>query len=141
MRSTLQQLTELAQKLAALAKAAGDALPKDPPPMAVDDKAGKANFVTEYDRKTQEFLETGCHALVPDAVFVGEESFETGGELPKVSKVLSSIPSTAPPISSAATAAVRCPSGIWRTASRWWAWCITRGRASASPPSKAAVHF
>ena len=90
MRSTLQQLTQLAEQLAALAKAAGDALPKDPPPMAVDDKAGKANFVTEYDRKTQEFLEAGCHALVPDAVFVGEESFETGGELPKVSALAKS---------------------------------------------------
>lgn len=90
MRSTLQQLTELAQKLEALAKAAGDALPKDPPPMAVDDKAGKANFVTEYDRKTQEFLEAACQKLVPDAVFVGEESFETGGELPKVSALAKS---------------------------------------------------
>lgn len=85
MRSTMQELNTLARQLAALAKTAGDALPKDPPPMAVDDKAGKANFVTEYDRKTQEFLERECRALVPDAFFVGEESFETGGELPAVS--------------------------------------------------------
>lgn len=90
MRSTLQELNHLVEKLAALARKAGDALPKDPPPMAVDDKAGKANFVTEYDRRTQLFLEERCRALVPDAVFVGEESFETGGELPQVSKLAKS---------------------------------------------------
>ncbi len=85
MRSDPQELKVLAAALETLARAAGDALPKDPPPMAVDDKAGKANFVTEYDRRTQEFLEKECRALVPDAFFVGEESFETGGELPSVS--------------------------------------------------------
>lgn len=85
MRSAPEELKTLAAALEALARAAGDALPLTPPPMAVDDKAGKANFVTEYDRKTQDFLEKECRALVPDAFFVGEESFETGGELPAAS--------------------------------------------------------
>lgn len=85
MRSAPEELKKLAAALEALARAAGDALPKDPPAMAVDDKAGKANFVTEYDRRTQEFLEKECRALVPDAFFVGEESYETGSELPPVS--------------------------------------------------------
>ncbi len=73
---------KLLAALADLAKRAGRALPLTPPAMAADDKAGKANYVTEYDRRTQEFLFAGCLALVPDAVLIGEESYETGGTLP-----------------------------------------------------------
>lgn len=36
-------------------------------------KAGHANFVTEYDKKVQEFLQAELMKIVPDAVFVGEE--------------------------------------------------------------------
>ncbi len=36
-------------------------------------KVGHANFVTEYDKKVQEFLQKELMKIVPDAVFVGEE--------------------------------------------------------------------
>ncbi len=41
--------------------------------LQVDAKAGRANFVTEYDRKVQERLRTGLLALIPNAHFIGEE--------------------------------------------------------------------
>lgn len=36
-------------------------------------KEGYANFVTEYDRKVQEFLFTKLHGLLPEANFLAEE--------------------------------------------------------------------
>lgn len=39
----------------------------------IHQKAGKGNFVTEYDSKVQEKLKTRLLALVPEAVFMGEE--------------------------------------------------------------------
>lgn len=39
----------------------------------VDEKEGHANFVTVYDKRIQEELKKRLLALVPDAVFVGEE--------------------------------------------------------------------
>ncbi len=39
----------------------------------VDEKSGRANFVTTYDKAVQEALEQKLMAIVPDAVFVGEE--------------------------------------------------------------------
>lgn len=39
----------------------------------VDEKEGHANFVTAYDKRVQEELKKRLLALVPDAVFVGEE--------------------------------------------------------------------
>ena len=39
----------------------------------VDSKGGRANFVTEYDKKVQEQLRTGLLDLMPDAHFIGEE--------------------------------------------------------------------
>lgn len=50
--------------------------------LEIDDKAGKANYVTQYDKQTQDFLLAGCKKLVPDAVLIGEESFGTGERLP-----------------------------------------------------------
>lgn len=41
--------------------------------IAIDSKAGPANFVTEYDKKVQDLLEEKLTELVPDAKFVGEE--------------------------------------------------------------------
>jgi len=41
--------------------------------IAIDSKAGPANFVTEYDKKVQDLLEEKLTAIVPDARFVGEE--------------------------------------------------------------------
>lgn len=39
----------------------------------VDSKSGKANFVTEYDKKVQEKLREGLKKIIPDAMFMGEE--------------------------------------------------------------------
>lgn len=39
----------------------------------VDEKSGRANFVTAYDKKVQEILRAGLLEIVPDAGFVGEE--------------------------------------------------------------------
>ena len=41
--------------------------------MRIDTKGGRANFVTEYDRKVQERLRTGLLELMPDVHFIGEE--------------------------------------------------------------------
>jgi len=41
--------------------------------LLVDSKSGRANFVTEYDKKVQEVLKDGLSEIVPDAVFIGEE--------------------------------------------------------------------
>jgi len=39
----------------------------------IDEKAGHANFVTEYDKKVQAELQKKLLAILPEAVFVGEE--------------------------------------------------------------------
>lgn len=39
----------------------------------IDEKAGHANFVTIYDKKVQSELQTKLLAILPEAVFVGEE--------------------------------------------------------------------
>lgn len=39
----------------------------------IDEKAGHANFVTMYDKKVQSELQTKLLAILPEAVFVGEE--------------------------------------------------------------------
>ena len=39
----------------------------------IDSKGGRANFVTEYDKKVQERLRTRLLELMPDAHFIGEE--------------------------------------------------------------------
>ena len=41
--------------------------------MVVDEKEGKANFVTDYDRRVQEEAERCLGEVFPEAVFVGEE--------------------------------------------------------------------
>lgn len=40
---------------------------------AVDEKAGKANFVTKYDKKVQEAIKEKLLHILPEAAFVGEE--------------------------------------------------------------------
>ena len=40
---------------------------------ATDKKSGHANFVTEYDKKVQEFLFEKLADVLPEASFVGEE--------------------------------------------------------------------
>ncbi len=39
----------------------------------VHEKAGKANFVTKYDKKVQEAIRKKLLNILPEAVFVGEE--------------------------------------------------------------------
>lgn len=39
----------------------------------IDEKAGHANFVTEYDKKIQRILKERFFQILPEAVFVGEE--------------------------------------------------------------------
>lgn len=39
----------------------------------VEEKTGHANFVTEYDKKVQEFLRKELNRAMPEAAFVGEE--------------------------------------------------------------------
>ena len=39
-------------------------------------KSGHQNFVTEYDKKVQVFLEEQLHKLLPEAAFFGEEDEE-----------------------------------------------------------------
>ncbi|MCQ2534630.1 MAG: inositol monophosphatase [Clostridia bacterium] len=41
--------------------------------IAIDEKTGRANFVTEYDRMVQDKLNQGLSEIVNDALFVGEE--------------------------------------------------------------------
>ena len=50
---------------------------KENSPHEVSNKTGRANFVTEWDVKIQQFLISGLSALYPDATFFGEE--ETAG--------------------------------------------------------------
>lgn len=40
---------------------------------SVTEKEGSANFVTEYDKRTQEYLFENLGKIFPDAVFIGEE--------------------------------------------------------------------
>ena len=41
--------------------------------LRIDTKDGRANFVTEYDKKVQERLQAGLLELIPNAHFIGEE--------------------------------------------------------------------
>jgi len=46
------------------------------PESVTSDKDGHANFVTAYDKKSQQFLEGKLRELLPEANFVGEENGE-----------------------------------------------------------------
>lgn len=48
----------------------------------IEVKGGKANFVTAFDKKVQDFLFAKLKGILPDAVFIGEEE-ETHKELPE----------------------------------------------------------
>ena len=61
--------------------------------ISIDAKCGRANFVTDYDKKVQNALQSGLSEIVPDAHFIGEEG--SGRNIPKSASILSSIPSTA----------------------------------------------
>lgn len=42
--------------------------------LTVDEKEGKANFVTTYDKKIESILKKDLLSILPDAKFIGEES-------------------------------------------------------------------
>lgn len=45
--------------------------------IGIKDKAGKANFVTEYDCKVQDFIQEKLASILPEAVFLGEEDINS----------------------------------------------------------------
>ena len=47
-------------------------------PEMVDEKEGRANFVTTYDKEVQKFLNNKLLEILPEAVFVGEEEESNG---------------------------------------------------------------
>lgn len=64
----------LVQKMTDVVRECGEViLNADRSAIAIDTKAGPANFVTEYDKKVQDLLEEKLTEIVPDAKFVGEE--------------------------------------------------------------------
>jgi len=64
----------LVQKMTEVVRECGKyILNADRSAIAIDSKAGPANFVTEYDKKVQDLLEEKLMEIVPDAKFVGEE--------------------------------------------------------------------
>lgn len=65
---------ELIRKISEELRACGGILlGADRSPEMVDEKAGHANFVTVYDKLVQEVLKEKLLAILPEAVFVGEE--------------------------------------------------------------------
>ena len=46
--------------------------------LQVDDKGGRANFVTAYDKEVQERLRAGLAEILPEVTFVGEEGEGNG---------------------------------------------------------------
>ncbi len=66
-QSCLEQICDLVRECGQFIKDA------DRSQMRIDSKGGRANFVTEYDRKAQERLQAGLLELMPDAHFIGEE--------------------------------------------------------------------
>lgn len=67
LQSCLEPICNLARECGQFIKDA------DRSHLRIDQKSGRANFVTEYDRKVQERLRAGLLELIPDARFIGEE--------------------------------------------------------------------
>ena len=64
----------LIAQIGALVKECGAILlTADRAKMQIDEKGGSANFVTEYDKKAQDFLFAGLSEILPEAHFIGEE--------------------------------------------------------------------
>ncbi len=64
----------LITKISAVVRECGDiVLQADRSHADVDAKAGRANFVTAYDRCVQRVLQEKLLQILPEAVFVGEE--------------------------------------------------------------------
>ena len=65
---------ELLQRIIAVVREAGEILlGADHIEETVEEKSGRANFVTAYDKKVQAFLFDRLAKVLPDAVFIGEE--------------------------------------------------------------------
>ena len=65
---------ELRKQIEAVAREAGKIiLSADSLQVTTDEKSGHANFVTEYDKKVQDFLFEKLALVLPEASFVGEE--------------------------------------------------------------------
>lgn len=68
---------ELLQSIIAVVREAGEILlSAEHIEETVEEKSGRANFVTSYDKKVQSFLFEKLAGVVPDAVFIGEEEEE-----------------------------------------------------------------
>lgn len=67
MLAEVNQICDLVRKCGELIKNA------DRKAMKIQEKEGRANLVTEYDKKVQEILRAGLKEIVPDAGFIGEE--------------------------------------------------------------------
>jgi len=68
---------ELLQSIIDIVREAGEILTgADHIEETVEEKAGRANFVTAYDKKIQEFLFEKLKKVMPEAVFIGEEEEE-----------------------------------------------------------------
>lgn len=65
---------ELLEKIIEVAKNCGDIIKTaDRTDILISDKAGKANFVTEYDCKVQQYAKEKLMEILPEAGFLGEE--------------------------------------------------------------------
>ena len=62
------------EEISALIKACGAFIKEaDRSCLQIDEKAGHANFVTEYDKKVEKRLKDGLLQIIPEAKFIGEE--------------------------------------------------------------------
>lgn len=65
---------KLITEIGALVKECGAILlSADRAKMQIDEKSGSTDFVTEYDKKAQDFLFAGLAKILPEAHFIGEE--------------------------------------------------------------------
>lgn len=70
----MKEIHTVLKEIIAAAKECGQVmLCADRNHFAIQDKAGKANFVTEYDCKIQKLLEAKLAKILPEAEFLGEE--------------------------------------------------------------------
>jgi myo-inositol-1(or 4)-monophosphatase len=67
MKTDIEQICELMRKCGDIMRNA------DRQNINIDAKCGRANFVTDYDKKVQNALQSGLSEIVPDALFIGEE--------------------------------------------------------------------
>ncbi len=67
MSPELERICEIVRECGNLIKNA------DRTSLGIDSKAGRANFVTEYDKKVELILKEGLLSVIPEALFIGEE--------------------------------------------------------------------